>query len=366
MKLLQPKLFAFSLFFCLFFMSFSSLYAQDANQLLQEGIALHDKGKYNEALKKYEEALKIVPKSPVILYEMALTYFHKRDYKTAIKYSDKVIKSNSTSTEQGYIIKGSALDMLGKTKKSIKLLDGAAKKYPQNHLIRYNLALNYYKIGDLKKAEEELMNSIGLNPEHASSHLILGFVEYDRGRKIPSMMALNFFLLLEPSSQRSEKAFEILQKQLVGNVKKNGNNEFTINIGGAKDDEFTVIEMAMSLVNATKAMYSSKELEDSINEKLEENDSTKTEKIVLFDDLDTEEGKFRFNTKSFFSLLESKDNKENIWWSLYAPIFHALSESEHLETYCYWVSQSSSEKAAKWVEENTEKVTELKKWLARN
>ena len=182
-------------------------------------------------------------------------------------------------------------------------------------------------------------------------------------------MALNFFLLLEPSSQRSEKAFEIMEKQLSNGVKKNASNEFTISIGGSglKDDEFAMIEMMMSLSQASKAMNLNKEIEKAINEKLDEEDSTRTEKIVIAEETPTtEEGIFRANIKNFFSFLDAKDKKDNIWWSLYAPTFKTLEESEHLETYCYWISQSSSETAAKWVEENTDKVTELKKWLARN
>ncbi len=253
MKLFSKKAFIFSIFLCFYFVSFSISYAQDANQLLKEGIAFHDAGKYDKALKKYEEALKLVPNSPVVLYEMALTYFQKKDYKTAIKYSDKVIKSKSQSTISGYILKGSALDMMGKTNKSINLLEGVVKEYPDNYLLHYNLALNYYKVGELKKAEQSLMNAIGINPEHATSHLILGFVEYDLGRKIPSMMALNYFLFLEPTSQRSEKAYEILKKQLSPNVTKGKNNEFTINLSSSKD-EFSVIEMAMSITGAAKLM----------------------------------------------------------------------------------------------------------------
>lgn len=366
MKLSQLKYFFLFLLLCTVF---SDLHAQDANQLLQEGIALHDKGKYSQALEKYEKALKLIPNSPVILYEMALTYFEKRDYQTAIKYSDKVIKSKSQSTVSGYIIKGSALDMLGKTKKSTKLLESAAKKYPQNHLIRYNLALNYYKLGDLKTAAEGFMNSIGLNPEHASSHLMLGFVESDRGRKVPSMMALNFFLLLEPSSSRSEKAFEVLEKQLTSGVKKTGSNQITINIGsaGLKDDEFAMIEMTMSLSQAVAFSNIEKEIEDAVSEELDKEDSTRTEKVVITSKVPTtKEEIFRANTKRFFGLLDTEGKKSNIWWTLYAPIFNKLEEAEHLETFCYWVSQSSHKEAATWVEENTEKVAAFKKWLARN
>ncbi|WP_338790936.1 tetratricopeptide repeat protein (plasmid) [Bernardetia sp. Wsw4-3y2] len=367
MKLLSKKPLFFIVFLILFCANFSSSFAQDANQLLQEGVAFHDAGKYEKALEKYEEALKLMPNSSVIYYEMALTYFHKEDYKMCVKYSDKVIKSKSKSTVPAYIIKGSSLDMMGKTDKSISFFEKVIKENPKNYLLHYNLALNYYKVGKLDKAEDNLIQAIGANPEHSSSHLMLGFIEYDKGRKIPSMMALNYFLLLEPNSARSEKAFEVLQKQLLANIKKGDNNEITISIGG-KDDEFAAIEMVMSLAQASNFMKPSKEeIEKIVKEEMENEDTTTTEKVVIMKDTPkTEEEIFRDNTQTFFSFLDAKDKKENIWWTLYAPFLNQLGESEHIDTFCYWISQISNEKAAKWIEENPEKVMELKKWLARN
>ena len=358
----------FSVFFFLCFFSFSTCFAQNANQLLQEGIALHDARKYDKALKKYEEALKLLPKSPVIYYEMAITYFQKQDYKKAIKYSNKAIKSKSKSTVPAYVIKGSALDMMDKTKKSIKLFESVIADYPNDYLLYYNLALNYYKIEELKKAEQSLMKAIGVNPEHASSHLMLGYVEYDRGRKIPSMMALTYFLFLEPTSQRSERAYEFLKKQLAPNVKKGKDNEFTINIEAAGlDDDFSVIEMTMTLSNAAKSMGLNKQIEDALNEELEKKDSTRTERVVLEDTTPTtEKSIFEANTKVFFSLLDGEGKKDKLWWRFYAPTYNRLAESEHLTTFCYWVSQHSNKNAAKWVAENEEKVLKLKKWIAKN
>ncbi len=80
----------------------------------------------------------------------------------------------------------------------------------------------------------------------------------------------------------------------------------------------------------------------------------------------TEEGIFEFDTKMFFSFLDGENRNNTIWWTFYAPTFNALSKSEHITTFCYWISQKSNKNAEKWIEENTEKVLELKKWVAKN
>ena len=106
-------------------------YAQDngTSSLIEEGIKLHDNGDYNGAIEKYKEALKIAPNSSRVNYEISFSYLVSKDYKKAVKFSKKVIALQSGNELAAYIVYGSALDMQGKTKKSIKLYETAMKDY---------------------------------------------------------------------------------------------------------------------------------------------------------------------------------------------------------------------------------------------
>ena len=128
----------------------TKIFAQsEIEAFVQEGIQYHDSGDYEKAIETYQKALKLDPKSTLINYEIALSYFTKGDHKEAIKYSDVVLKQNEDYLIPAYITKGSSLDMLGKTKESIKLFKKAIKKTDGHYLLHYNLGLNYFKTNDL-------------------------------------------------------------------------------------------------------------------------------------------------------------------------------------------------------------------------
>src|SRR5688500_8186720 len=83
-----------------------NLSAQDdqLKQLITEGIALHDQGKYNEAITKYREALEIDSKSALANYELAYAAFLNKQYDTAIKYSNITLDINTSNQHETYIV----------------------------------------------------------------------------------------------------------------------------------------------------------------------------------------------------------------------------------------------------------------------
>jgi len=242
----------------LLFSSVFSIFAQnDFDIYLREGIQNYDKGNYDEAIKKYEKALEYRPKSTQIFYEISLSYFAKGDYKKSIKYADKVLKQKENHLLEAYITKGSSLDYLGKTKKSIKLFEKAIKQLKPHYLLHYNLSINYFKIQKLDKAEENLIKAIELNPDHTSSHYLLGGIQNMKGKKIPALLASYYFLFLEANSNRSPIALQILHKNLSGNVTKDKDKPNNINISLSllgDDDPFGPVEMMVSLLIASNSL----------------------------------------------------------------------------------------------------------------
>jgi tetratricopeptide (TPR) repeat protein len=323
---------------------FSSIFIFAQNSVedyVKEGIKYHDNGDYDKAIIAYNKALKLEPKSTLVNYEISLSYFSKGNYKDAIKYSDFVLKQKENHMLQAYLTKGSALDMLGKTKESIKLFEKALKQKEKHYLLYYNLGLNYYKLNNLDKAEENVINAIGLNSNHASSHLMLANIQNQKGNSVQTLLATHYFLFLEPNSKRSKEAYQILQNNFDGNVSKDSTKPKTINImlSSNNDSQFGAAELMISMLEASKS--------------LEENEGK------------TDDEMFIENTESFFKVLgelKKKKNKE-IWWTFYTTFFYDLAKSEHLETYCKYISQSVNESSQKWLTENNNKLTEFDTWL---
>ena len=245
-------------------------------ELVKKGIEHHDKGEYDKAIDLYKKALDIDPKSTIANYEAAYSYFMKKDYKNAIRYSNVVIKQKSEWSTHAYVTKGSALDNMGKTKKSIKLFKKAIKETGGHYLLYYNLALNYFKLSEWADAELNILKALQFNPNHTSSHFMLAKINALLGNKTKSILAANYFLFLEPDSYRSRDALELLVTNFSGNV-----------------------------------------------------------------------------------------SKDEIWWNFYIPFFYDLAQSDHVETYCYYIIQNMNENAKKWLEQNEDRLSSFGTWLEK-
>lgn len=312
------------------------------DSLVEIGIQYHDDGQFDEAIEIYKTALDIDPNSALVNYEMAMTYMYAKDYEKSMKHSDKVIELNDKLLLPAYIAKGSCLDYLGKSKKSIKLFKKAIKEFGNHYLLSYNLGYNYYNLGEYDKAEQTLIKGINNNPNHASSHLLLGYVMDEQNKKVQSLLSLHYFLFIEANSERAKTAHNVLQNQFKGNVEQDENEPDRINIfvdENESESEFGAANMMISMLEATKT--------------LEENEDK------------SEEEMFIENTTSFFKVLgELKEEKNTgLWWDFYVPFFYDIAKSEHMDTYCYYISQSSNSTASNWLKNNSEKIADFNTWL---
>ena len=221
---------------------------------VKEGIPYHDNGEYDKAIEIYKKALKLDSKSALVNYEIAFSYFAKGDYKKAIKYSDVVLKQNNEFMIESYITKGSSLDNLGKTKKSIKLFEKAIKNKGGQYLLNYNLALNHYKINELESAEESAVNAIEQNANHASSHLLLAAIHDQKGNAVQALLAIHYFLFLETNSPRSLEGLQMLDANFGRHVSQDEKEPTTTNIRLFQnmDSEFRSAELMVSMLAASK------------------------------------------------------------------------------------------------------------------
>lgn len=330
------------LFLSLFLLGLGCLAQSSIDSLVSIGIQYHDNGAYNLAAEKYKEALEIDPNSQLVNYELSMTYIYMQEYEKAIEHSDIVLEQKDQYMLEAYMTKGSCLDYMGQTKESIKLFKKAIKKYGKHHLLYYNLAYDYYKIKEDDKAEEALISAIQIEPGHASSHLLLGYLKSDHGLKSQSLLSLHYFLFLEPDSDRAKAAYDLLREQMGGNVEKDPDNPDQITIymsPGDPKSEFSAADLMISMLEASKG--------------LEENEGK------------TDEELFVENTTSFFTILgELKEEKsKNFWMNFYVPLFYDLAKSDHMETYCKYISIGSDQEAAVWIRDNSDKLKEFVNWL---
>lgn len=311
-----------------------SVSAQEVqNNFITEGIKMYDKGDYEGALEMYKKALASNPASVQVKYEMASTYLKLKDYTSAIKYSDKVIAANKDFVDQAYILKGSALDYLLKPQEAVNTYRQAIKKFPNNQLLYYNLALTSFNLKEYKVTEEALQKSLKLNPLHASSHFLLGLSMVTQGKRVQGMLALYNFLLLEPKSKKSASVLETLDEEWK-NAKAAAVRKET--------DEFYTADLMLDVLESSK-----------------NNEANKNKTAIIL---------FAENTNSFFTILgESKKDKKGFWWNFYVDYFYKLAGNHHTEALCYYITQSKDNSYDDWVKEkeNLKKMEAFSEWYTK-
>lgn len=318
----------------IFILLITTVSAQETqSNFITEGIKLYDKGDYDAALEMYKKALASNPSSTQAKYEIASTYMQLKDYYNSIKYSEKVIALNHNYVDQAYILKGSALDNLHKPTEAVTVYKQALKKFPKSQLLYYNLALTSFGLKDFKTTDDASIKALKLNPLHANSHFLLALSQLTQGKRIPAILALYNFLLLEPKSKRSSSALLALEDEWKKvTVKQKPGNKDT--------DEFYTPSLMLDNLESSK-----------------KNEANKNKTAIVL---------FAENTNTFFTTLgESKKDKKGFWWNFYVDYFYTLANNYHTEALCYYISQSRGDTYDVWLKDNLPKMESLSEWYTK-
>lgn len=313
---------------------------EKVSDLVSQGTKLHDQGKYDEAIAKYKMALSIDKNSTLANYELSYTYMAAGKYSDAIKCSKKVIKQNSDNQYGAYIVLGSSLDMSGKADQAIKIYEEGLSKFPDSNLLNYNLALTCYNQKDYEKAEKAAINAINAKPKHGSSHVILSAIMQAKGERVMSLLPEYYFLMLEPNSKRSKINYNSLLDQLGKGVEMKNDSDVTVNVPTSSDSLFGAAEMMVSLIAASR----------------------------FTEDKDKSEMEFFVETnRGLFGMLgELKKENNGFWWDFYVSKFYDLFQSDNLEAFSYYISQSTnSESVNQYIANNPDKIKQLKDWIEK-
>src|SRR5258708_6974604 len=176
---------------------------EDAGLLIKEGVQLNNAGKYAEAIDKYNQALKIDPENIYADYQLAYSLFASDKGKEAISYIEKVIKANTALSAGAYDLLGNIYDKENQTEKAIEAYKEGIKIKPDYQRLYYNMGIAYFRNKQYAEAEKSAIESIKLDPKHASSQRMYALVTFHQNKRMPALLGLCSFILLEPNTQRS-------------------------------------------------------------------------------------------------------------------------------------------------------------------
>lgn len=312
--------------------------------LIDEGVALHDRGDYDGAIKKYEEVLKNSPANVWAIYEMAYSLSMKKEYKKSLEMCYRGAKYRSTELVKFYLLIGNNLDMIGEPKKSIEVYKKAIAIAPDFSLLHYNLAITYLNLKNADEARKSLKKALLLNPNHASSHAALAQIFDSTGYKTPAVVAFSRFLMVEPKTERATRVLAMLRQTLRGGATAGEQpNQINIffNVNAKKDEgDFGGVDLFLGLT-ASVAMS--------------EKNKGKSEAELLVHQL-----------KSFVGILTEQDpkgDKSKFMWTYYIPYFAEMKNRDYVEVFAYYIIQQSKlDGVEQWLTKNDTRLNEFLAW----
>ena len=318
---------------------------ENVARLVKDGIALHDKGDYDAAIKKYDEALLLDKDDYDANYEKSLSCLYAKRYDECITISKYLIEKHASNDALPgvYANYGSALDDKGEGKAAIKIFDEGIQKFPAAYLIHYNKGLTWGRLEKWDEALNSFFNAMRIKPAHAGSLYYTSF-SLDKTNKVAALISGLTFLVAEPEGKRAEAIYKHMDElfKSFAQKSKEGNSVISINVGALddkkKENNFSMVQMMLALTSASS-------LADSVKAK------TEVEKLSLYLQMLSN------------ALSEGKSGSKGIYWEIYAPFWAEMKKKELVSVYAHIASiTSGDEENIKWINDNQDKLKEFYDW----
>jgi tetratricopeptide (TPR) repeat protein len=187
--------------------------------ILRAGIELHDQGKFDEAIAKYQEVLAKSPSNATALFELAYSYLAKRDFDRTLEIARQGAAYRSDLLPMFYDLMASAFDSKGQPQQAIEMYRKGIALAPDASQLYYNMAVTYREsLKDSNEARLALQKAAVLEPLHPGVQLLLGQVFQASGYTAPAFLALSKFLVLDPRGSEALNGYGLWRAILKNGV----------------------------------------------------------------------------------------------------------------------------------------------------
>ncbi len=316
---------------------------------IAEGTALHDAGRYDEAIAKYLAILADDPSNGSASYELAYSYQAKGDYAKCIAVLKPLSGAESVLLPKILRSLGNCLDSSGDAPGAVAAYRTSLALAPDDPLTLYNLAVTLFGQSKLDEAREVLKKELIARPGHANGHYLLARVFDAQNFRAAAILEYLRFLAIEPASPRSKGAATSLVALLNLGVEdkgvgKDGKKAIDIKVdtnSRTEEGDFHGWEMTISIASAVRFTT-------------EDKDKNATE-------LDIARGQL---SSTLAMLIEMKDAPASYSGKQNVPFFAALDQHKLLDTFAGAALQSLGLKGSDaWMKENAKGLQDLTVFL---
>jgi tetratricopeptide (TPR) repeat protein len=163
------------------------------------GSALSKKGQFDEAVRQFQEALRIKPDYPQAQINLGVVLSQKGEPGQAIQHLQEAIRLSPNFRDGRYLL-GLALVQNGQLDEAIHQFEETLRVRPDHVGAHYDLGLALGRKGQMDGAIYHLRETIRLSPDHAGAHINLGVALSQKGETDEAIRQFQEALRLTPDS----------------------------------------------------------------------------------------------------------------------------------------------------------------------
>lgn len=312
---------------------------------IKEGIALHEQGRYDDAIERYNEALKLNPDNVIAIYETAYSYSRKGDAKKTIEVAARGTQYQSPVLAPLYVMIGSALESTGDPQGAIDVFKKGLEVAPAAGTLHHSLAVTYSTaLKDRSAAKSALKQGAFADPNHPGIQIFLARTFAQEDLKTPALLAATRFLVLEPGSARTQDGYTIWRVMLNGNTvqpsAEGGPVQISVRPDQSKEegDLSTLdLDISMSRALAIKTADGKSEIESMV-----------------------------WQVDSLFAMYAKRgpgEDKATFLWTYYMPYITEMQQKGFVEPFVYFANQRTNLPGVReWLTANRDRVNAFLSW----
>jgi len=174
-----------------------------------EGAALSNSGKHDEAIAKFNEVIKEVPKCAECYVNIGSNYAQKKDFEQAELALKKAIEIDPNGVDAYNLLATvyndqkkfpEAQAMSAEASKRASVGGGASAD------TLYNQGVISWNANDFAKAQEFFAGAVAANPNHAEAHFMLGQAYLNLGKLAEAAKEFDAYLKVAPTGKNAKQA----------------------------------------------------------------------------------------------------------------------------------------------------------------